>query len=288
MGDVLIEDLVDGWETLLVAAWYPDDQVQSLLRLNKQLASLQRVGFPAPVRFNNIDKGPASLDVGKRANTAADAGMLEHKQTDMGPDKDPREEWHLTEKGRDYIRSEVMRAIKNHPRGDQYLQNFHNEMRRIGFARNPDLVAEAHNVLHLDEDAEFLEHYAKTLNTLEGWLQRFEENPPRAEMELVAGAATELGVEALYAIEDNLLSNSTGKHHVVWNCEQLLGALADVDSADQMEGPMESDLQRDFERALNALEVNSEIYGYLDIPSEEELDELFWSAEPSTPEDLIA
>lgn len=288
MAEVLLRDLVDGWETMLLAAWYPDDQVQSKLRQNKQLAALQRVGIPIPIKFNNIRKGPASLDVKPRAEKAEGEGFLEYHESPTSPSQHDREEWHLRPDGREYVQTTLMEALDEHPRGELYLDVFHNEMRRIGFAKNPELVQEAHDILYLDDDGEFLERYQETEQKLGEWHDYFEEEPPSSTIELTAAASVELGLEAMEAVQDDLLGNSTGKHNILWNCEQLLGALADLRSGESMEGPDPSELETDLDRTLNALEVNSAIYGYVDIPSEEELDELFRSAEPSNREDLIA
>lgn len=107
-------------------------------------------------------------------------------------------------------------------------------------------------------------------------------------MRVLAGAATELGIEALMAFEDHLPGNSTGRNDILWNCERLLEALADLDRSTRMEGPDEDEVTRSLERILNALEVTCITYDCVDIPSQDEIDELFWSAEPFDPEDLIA
>lgn len=290
MAETLVEGLVEGWETMLLAAWYPDNEIQSKVRQNKLLAKLQRAGFPVPIRFHNIQKGPASLELDSRAEAAEEQGYLEYNETPTPDPYSDREEWHLQEDGECYVKEGLMEKLKSHPRGELYLDIFHTEMRKIGFEQNDDLVDEAHESLHLDDEGEFLQRFEETKEALEEWHNLFEDDPPTSSLELAAAAAVELGLEAMTAIERRrrLLDNSTGKNNILWNCERLLASLNDLKSGESMEGPDLESLERELERILNALEVNSAIYDYVDIPSEEELEELFWSAEPSNPEDLIA
>lgn len=284
----LLPSLVDGWETLQLAAAHRDGQVRSLVRLNKHLAYLQREGFPVPIRFTNIEMGPASLEVKRRAEKAESKGLLVlHRAPQEG--RKEREEFHLTPEGRDYVTQEVLPTFQRHSRGRLYYEIFTDVLPRIQFRRNTDLVEDIHRTLHLDDPEEFYEVFTQTKQQLDDWRHQMEDWRPREKLDLTAAATIELGSAALEAIADGVADDndkSTGKHNIVWNCERLVELLAMREALDTKAKLPAKALTVSFDRVLNALEVNSAVYGYLDIPSDEELEERLLEAGPYDPDEV--
>lgn len=283
-------DLVDGWETLFVAALSPEKKTRGIVYLNKVLAKLQRHGFPIPIRFRNLPMGPASKDVGRRARRASKAGFLEPTRTPMGPGYRDRLDWELTEAGFRYVKEEIVPTLSALEGGHQDLQLVQKEMRELKHKSGNALKDESHEALILDDPELFAERYEELLEELGGWARFFaEEVTPRSDAELAAGAAVEL---ALMALEEkkkeatDWFSDSTGIRHVFWNAERLTDVLEEIIDEDEIDATPWDDEREEIERLLQALERNCEYYD-MPLPSEEEIEEKFWEAEPFDPEALI-
>jgi DNA-binding PadR family transcriptional regulator len=273
MNHLLPSNLVAGWETLQLAAVHRDGQVRSLLRLNKQLAYLQREGFPIPIQFTNIEMGPASSEVKRRASAAEQKGLLVLQKTPVEGLKD-REEFHLTDEGRAYVKREVMPALHDHPRGKLYIEVFADVLPRIQFRKNTELVEDIHRSLYLDDPEQFFEAYVSAKKRLDDWRTKLEDWRPREKADLTAGAAIELGSMALEAIADAVASEtdqSTGKNNLLWNCERLVELLEIHQALDGKARAPAKAMTHSFDRILNALEVNAGVYGVLHIPTDEEI-----------------
>jgi hypothetical protein len=287
-----LPDLVDGWETLQVAASHRDRQVQSVLRLTKQLAFLQREGFPIPIRFRNIDMGPASLDVRHRARAAESQGLLRITTTPKAAGLREREDFLLTDRGEAYVREELMPAFQELPRGKLYFEVFADVMSRVRFAKNDDMVQEIHRALHLDDPDQFYAAFIRSKEALDTRRRLLDDTwNPREKMDLTAAAAVELGSQALERLVESVADaedTSTGKHNIVWNCERLAELLEIKESLDPSGRAARAGLERAFERVLNALEVNAEVYGVLHIPTDEEIEAMMKEAGASDPNEATS
>lgn len=292
MTERVVPDLVAGWETMLLAGKHNDREVRSAVRLNKLLAHLQRTGFPVPIRFKNLQMGPASEAVESRARDAVNEGLLHYRELEPDqPEYEPTKVWKLTEDGEDYLNDVIYPALEEHPRSDTYARVFVEELHSVFYRRNPVLIKELHNDLVLDDADEFQQMYREVRTELEGYSQGFNDSwVPEDDLALTTAAASELACIALDEIADrvfNLYDDSTGPHTVVWLSDQLLAQLESFEGRDRLEGDREEELQEEISNILNALEVNCEIYGYFEVPDEEELEQEFAEAERSGPDHLI-
>lgn len=288
---VVVPDLVDGWETMLLAGKHHDREVRSAVRLNKLLAHLQRTGFPVPIEFENIQMGPASKTVETRAQHAVDEGLLDYRELEPSePGHEPTKAWKLTDRGEDYL-EEIFRALEEHPRSDTYARVFIEELRSVFFSRNPVLIDQLHNDLVLDDAGEFQEMYREVQENLQRYAERFNEGwLPRDDLDLTAAAASELACIALDEIEEqvfDIYDDSTGPHIIVWLSDRLLAQLEGLKERDQLDGDGKDELEEELSILLNALEVNCDIYGYFRVPDDDELEREFEEAERSGPDQLI-
>ena len=98
--------LVDGWEAVLLASLTSQRVVRGRVRANKLLAYMQLHGVPVPIRFRNIQMGPASFDVDTRAKVAAGAGLLE-LLTEKGRADIERHDYRTPIEARDHLRAQA-------------------------------------------------------------------------------------------------------------------------------------------------------------------------------------
>lgn len=284
-------DLVPGWETLLVAALSKGREVHGVVRLNKVLARLQRRGFPVPIEFRIAPMGPASLDVEERTDHAIEEGLLESKETPMGPSYNNRKDWKLSEEGFEYVKEEVVPHLGQRPNGARLLDLLQDELREMKHKTGRALKEESHEALVLDDPDLFQERYEALVENLREWERYFsEERTPRSDTELGAAAAVELALAALEENQAGALEGfypSTGLRHVFWNAERLVDILEEFRAEAQLDSTHLDSEADEIETILHALETNCRIYDVLDLPSEEEIEEEFWEAEPFDPETMI-
>lgn len=282
--------LVDGWETLQLAATNRDGAVRSVVRLNKQLAMLQREGFPVPVRFSNIDMGPASKDVEKRANHARDAGYLLVQEARIKNEFKARKDFLLTPEGHEYVLKQLVPGLKEDPRGKAYWTTYMDVMTKCQYMTNDALVDEAHKALKLDDREDFLRAYVQSRDLVDQWRQRILKSwKPRRDVDIAAAATVDFAGMALESIKSKVAdekNRETGKNHIVWNIERLLSLLELREGLNPSDGGSDKSLASAFDRVLNALELNCAIYGYLDVPDEEEIDALFMEGSASAPDEV--
>lgn len=284
------DELVDGWETLLVAALSPGRKVRGIVHLNKVLARLQRRGFPVPIKFRILPMGPASVAVESRANTSTDLGLLERSGTSIAPDDKDRKDWELTDPGFEYVRKEIVPAIGEDDAGKLSMAVLQEELREMRHKSGNALKEESHEALVLDDPELFRERYETAIEDMTKWARYFtEDHTPRSDAELTAAAAVDLALMALEEEKDSALrwfSPSAGIRNVFWNAERLVTLLEDLRTEEVMDGSRWEDEAEEFEIILRALEWNCELYGIVSLPSEEEIEQAFWEAEPFDPETL--
>lgn len=287
---ILLDGLVEGWETLQLAAIQRDREVRSLVRLNKQLAYLQREGYPIPIAFRNIEMGPASLEVRRRAERAGKQGLLELKKTPMGEGLKDLESFALTNEGRKYVQSEVMPALQGHVRSKLFLDIFTSTMSEIQFKKNPELIEGIHKSLRLDDREEFQKAFVETKQRVDEWRKKIDETwRPKTRLEVAAGSTVEFASMALEAAQPLVADehdDSTGKHNVVWNCERLVELLQMMEGLNGKGKAHENALTNGFDRVLNALEVNCAVYDILHVPDDEEIGALFAEAPAYHPDEV--
>lgn len=282
-------ELVHGWETLLVAAMSGGQTTRGLVHLNKTLARLQRHGFPIPIEFENLPMGPASLDVKTRAQAAADEGLLEPRSRPMPGDYEDREDWKLTEEGLRYVEDEVGACFEDREGGGLELEIFQEEIRELRHKTGKTLTRESHKELCLDDPEEFRERYENAIRGLEDWNEYFtRDRTPRTNAELAAAAAVDLALTGLQDERDRAIdlfqTDSTGIRNVFWNAERLLTILGGLEEGQALNRDVWDQEENELERILTALEFNCDLYSLVEIPSQEEIEEEFWEAEPFDPE----
>lgn len=281
-------DLVDGWETLLVAALSPGRKVRGIVHLNKVLARLQRRGFPVPITFRILPMGPASVAVESRANTSTERGFLEQSETPTRPDYKDRKDWELTDAGFEYVRKEIVPAIGDDEAGRLSMEVLQEELREMRHKSGNALKEESHEALVLDDPELFQERYETAIDDLREWSRHFaEDHTPRSDAELTAAAAVDLALMALEEEKERAVrwfSPSAGIRHVFWNAERLVTVLEDLRTEEAMDESRWEDEADEFEIILRALEWNCELYGIVSLPTEEEIEQAFWEAEPFDPD----
>jgi hypothetical protein len=278
-----LTDLIPGWEMTLLAATYPKREVRGKVRANKQLARLQREGFPIRIKFRNIAMGPASIDVESRAQKAEGSGLLAIRKVQATQeDFDSRTDFVLTDAGYTYVDATVIPAVSKHPKGRLYKRAFARGM--VGkFQPTKALISEAHETLLLDDGKARRRLCQQLQEDLKSLLDTIG-NPRgiRDSMTLLVGATFELALTALDHVEPSLADEDdgwTGKNHILAKSQELteLGEewkrLRDLPK-------MAKSLQEDFELILNALELNCEVYDIIEMPDEREIDELLGGVEP--------
>lgn len=282
----LIPDLTEGWEILQLASLNDDKEVQGVVRLNKQLAFLQLEGYPVNIRFECRRMGPASLEVRDRARTAEKHDYLVVEETSVPHRPEPRVDFKLTPRGQEYVDHVVLPALHKHTRGKMYTGTFVRVALANQYARDKDLIGQIHSILYLDDRDEFLEAYAKTATELETWQAKSQDWSLREDLQMVAGAAIDLANEAIRTIEPQVKDErniSVGKHNVLWNSERLVKLVDLKENQGGRSRDLDAQLTAQFERVLNALEVNCHIYNILSLKTEAELEAILAEAEPLDP-----
>lgn len=281
------QGLADGWEVALLAATYPNKRVQGITRANKVLSRLQREGVPITFRFRNIQMGPASLDLMQAAKTAQQKGILEINEIDQQAEGlENRTDFVLTKEGLDYVTGVVLPELNKQPRGDVIKRAFSRALRESKFAKTNALIDESHATLMLDDPVKLLGAHESAFQQLSAQLDALREGPrPRDSMTILVGATVEFATDALAAIEPMLRDPSnkwTGKNHILAKSVELVD-LAEEWGRLRALPKMGKTLEEEFELALNALEVNAEIYGILELPNEQDIDELLAEVAPLDP-----
>lgn len=279
-----IDQLEPGWEILQLAALNRDNQIQSIVRLNKQLAFLQLEGYPIPYTFRVIQMGPASLEINDRARAAEKRGLLKIHETPTSKGK-PRVDYELTPEGEAYVRDVVYPTVQADPRGKWYSHIF--QLTALGnqYVSNDQLVNEIHRILHHDRD-EFEAAYdsaQKRIEALEaesaGWSMR-------AELDVATGAAVQIAAAALRSIREQVEDpddDSAGKHLIVCLSERLLEFVALKQEQGGKSRIHDAALIKRFDRLTMAIERIAATYGLLDIPDDEDIEAMFAEAPPLDP-----
>lgn len=286
-----LPNLVEGWETILVAAMSGGQATQGIVHLNKTLARLQRQGFPVPIEFENLPMGPASIEVKQRAQAAAEMGYLEPDAHEIPGDYEDREDWELTPQGLRYLEDEIWPQLERRDQGDLETKIFQEEIKELRHKTGKALTQESHKELCLDDPEEFRRRYEAVIDGLDGWHEYFvREKTPRSDAELAAAAAVDLALMGLQGEREEAIelldADSTGIRNVFWNAERLLRILEDLRKRQEVGEDAWDREMEELERILRALEFNCRLYDIGDLPSEEEIEEEFWEAEPFHPERL--
>lgn len=279
----LAPSLDEGWEILQLASLSNDKEIQGVVRLNKQLAFLQLEGYPVPIQFECRQMGPASLQVRERAKVAEKHHYLKIEETPIEHRPQPRVDFKLTPEGQDYVDQVVVPALGRHSRGKLYTDIFLRVALSNQYQPNKELIDEIHKILYLDDRDQFLEAYAKAATDLEAWDAKSRDWKLREDLDLVAGACIDLSNAALRAVEARVKDEkdiSVGKHNILWNCEQLLKLLDLRETQGGRDHNFDQGLTQRFERVLNALEVNCDVYDVISLKSDDELDEILAEAPP--------
>lgn len=279
----LIPALDEGWEILQLASLNDDKEIQGVVRLNKQLAFLQLEGYPVPIQFECRQMGPASLQVRERARLAEKADYLRVEETRVEHRPLPRVDFKLTPNGQKYLDNVVVPTLSRHARGKMYTGIFLRVALANQYEHDKDLINEIHQILYLDDRDQFLEAYAKAATALEAWEQKSENWGLREDLDMVAGACVDLSNAALAAVEARVKDEkdiSVGKHNILWNCERLLKLLDVRETQGGKDRNLDQSLTQQFDRVLNALEVNCDVYNVISLKSDAELDEILAEAPP--------
>lgn len=280
----LLPKLDAGWELELLALTYPDGRVQGSVRANKLLADLQREGFPTAMRFKNIEMGPASLDLAPSAKDAEEHGRLRLEKVPMEQEGvDPRTDFVLTDAGAAHVHDVVFPALNDHPRAEVFREVLSRFLHESRFEKTVDLIERSHETLMLDNPLQLSAVRDETLDKLSTHLGKIREGPrARTNFDILVGATVELAHEALTAALPKFKDPSdqwTGKNNILSKCVDLVGLLDDLERFRRLPR-MPKTLEREFELVLNALEVNCEAYGILDLPSDAEIERMLREVEP--------
>lgn len=279
------DDLAEGWELVQLASLTSEGTIWGRTRANKLLAFLQLNGFPVPIRFKNIQMGPASFDVDERGRTAQAQGLMLLEKNE-GRAGFLRHDYHVTDQGRAYVQAKILPAIQQHPRADLYIDALMGTAQEYLYLKNDELVKTIHRILHLDDRDELIQTFEETRDTLQGWSEKLESGGSDP-VNLAAAGAVELALMAMDQIHPMLKEEGTddaGPFHVLYNCERLARLLNTLGSIHGGRHSRDKTIVKQIDRILNSLEVNCRIYDILEVPTDEEIDDMFEEAASFVPD----
>lgn len=280
------QGLDPGWELVLLASLNSKRVVMGRVRANKQVARLQMNGVPVPIRFRNIQMGPASLQIDERAKKAQEKGFLELK-TSTGKAGFERHDYLVTDAGVEYTQNVILPTLQESSYGPAVLEGINDVAQEHLYLKDQQLVDMIHQDLHLDDREELMNVYEETYETLNRWARTSKDKPIRDKVILAASGAVDFAIMALEATRRFLIKEEeqrTGPYIVLYNAQRLSWLLSSLDCLHTKRHKNDTALVRRFDRILNALEFNCSCYGILDVPSDEEIDAMFEEAAPFIPD----